>query len=142
MEILPLTGGDRNTLSVLADRIRGGAVVPLLADRDFSAAGVEVDFFGQKTKMPAGPAILALRTGAPMFVVKMWYETERPVGQLLRIEPPDADSGPLMARVRAMTQSMADGFAVGIAEHPADWHMLARMFTPLDADRLTEPVSS
>ena len=142
MEILPLTGGDRNTLGVLADRLRGGTVVPLLADRDFSAAGVEVDFFGQKTRMPGGPAILALRTGAPMFVVNMWYEKDRPWGELTRVPAPEPGSGPLNARVRVMTQSMADEFAAGIAKHPADWHMLARMFDAAAADQSTRDQSS
>jgi lauroyl/myristoyl acyltransferase len=130
MEILPLTGGDRNTLGVLTDRLRAGAVVPLLADRDFSQAGVEVDFFGQKTKMPPGPAILALRTGAPMYVVNMWYEPDHCWGSLDLVPMPDPGSGPLNQRVREMTQSMADRLAAGIAKHPADWHMLARMFPP------------
>jgi KDO2-lipid IV(A) lauroyltransferase len=129
MEILPLTGGDRAVLDVLTDRLRKGHVVPLLADRDFSDRGVEVDFFGGRTRMPAGPAILAIRTGAPLHVVSMWYEADRPVGQVLPAIPvPDPKSGPLGLRVRILTQRIADEFAAFIAEHPADWHMLARMF--------------
>ncbi|HKD97737.1 MAG TPA: phosphatidylinositol mannoside acyltransferase, partial [Micromonosporaceae bacterium] len=61
MEILPLTGGDRPVMDVLIERANAGAVVPLLADRDFSTRGIQVDFFGRKTRMPGGPAILALR---------------------------------------------------------------------------------
>ena len=53
-------------------------MVPLLADRDFSRRGVAVEFFGRKTRMPAGPALLALQTGAPLYTVDMWYETGRP----------------------------------------------------------------
>lgn len=68
MEILPTQGGERPAFDVLVDRLRAGAVVPLLADRDLSARGVEVDFFGARTRMPAGPALLALRTGAPLYV--------------------------------------------------------------------------
>ncbi|HEY7174566.1 MAG TPA: phosphatidylinositol mannoside acyltransferase, partial [Micromonosporaceae bacterium] len=128
MEIVPLTGGDRATLELLADRLRAGAVVPLLAERDLSARGVEVTFFGRRTKMPAGPAILALRTGAPMHVVHNWFEPGRPEGALSHEIVLTDTSGTFGDRVRRLTQMVADEFAVGIARHPVDWHMLGRMF--------------
>jgi lauroyl/myristoyl acyltransferase len=128
MEIVPLTGGDRATLDLLADRLKAGAVVPLLADRDLSARGVEVTFFGRRTKMPPGPAILALRTGAPLYVVTCWFEPDRPVGSLShRIELTDT-SGSFGDRARRLTQLLANEFERGIRKHPTDWHMLARMF--------------
>jgi KDO2-lipid IV(A) lauroyltransferase len=127
MEIIPLTGGERPPLDVLADRLRAGAVVPLLADRDLSSRGVEVRFFGGRTRMPPGPALLALRTGAPLYVAHMWYEPDRPVAELDGpIEPPS--DGPLDVRVRELTQRVADRLADGIARHPADWHMLQRVW--------------
>ncbi len=132
MEILPLTGGDRPVLDVLADRLREGWVVPLLADRDLSARGVDVDFFGGTARMPAGPALLALRTGAPLFAVDMWFTPETPTAQLRRIELPDPADGPLDVRVRTVTQRVADAFAAGIAAHPQDWHMLQKIW-------ITEP---
>lgn len=130
MEIIPLTGGERPPLDVLADRVRAGTVVPLLADRDMSSRGVEVRFFGGRTRMPPGPALLALRTGAPLYVAHMWFEPDRPVARLEGpIAPPAA--GALDARVKALTQTVADRLAEGIARHPADWHMLQRVW--LDA---------
>ncbi|WP_406043594.1 phosphatidylinositol mannoside acyltransferase [Micromonospora sp. NBC_00898] len=129
MEILPTRGGDRPTFDVLVDRVRAGAVVPLLADRDLSARGVEVDFFGGRTRMPAGPALLALRTGAPLYVASLWYEADTACASLEGpLELPDPDSGPLDQRVRMLTQRIADGLAAGIARHPEDWHMLQRMW--------------
>jgi lauroyl/myristoyl acyltransferase len=146
MEILPLTGGDQPVLDVLAERLRAGTVVPLLADRDFSARGVEVAFFGQRTKMPAGPAILAIRTGAPLHVVDMFYEPSGPVGRMsAQIPVPDPASAPLDVRVRQVTQAIADEFALAIGRHPADWHMLAKMFLPprdkASDQRLDQPVA-
>ncbi|MEU3453605.1 phosphatidylinositol mannoside acyltransferase [Micromonospora sp. NPDC006766] len=135
MEILPTHGGERPAFDVLVDRLRAGAVVPLLADRDLSARGVEVDFFGGRTRMPAGPALLAIRTGAPLYVTTMWYEPDIPRGALAGpLELPDPDSGPLDARVRVLTQRIADGLAAGIARHPEDWHMLQRMWLDQRAD--------
>ncbi|MFY1683947.1 phosphatidylinositol mannoside acyltransferase [Micromonospora sp. WMMD730] len=129
MEILPTHGGARPAFDVLVDRLHSGAVVPLLADRDLSARGIEVDFFGARTKMPAGPALLAIRTGAPLYVASLWYEPEMPRAQLEGPLPvPEPDSAPLDERVRVLTQRIADRLAAGIARHPQDWHMLQRMW--------------
>ncbi|MEV0154475.1 phosphatidylinositol mannoside acyltransferase [Micromonospora sp. NPDC050686] len=129
MEILPTHGGPRPAFDVLVDRLRAGAVVPLLSDRDLSARGVEVDFFGGRTRMPAGCALLALRTGAPLYVASMWYEPDAARGSLDGPLPlPDESTGPLDERVRVLTQRIADGLAAGIARHPQDWHMLQRMW--------------
>ncbi|MEV1289878.1 phosphatidylinositol mannoside acyltransferase [Micromonospora sp. NPDC049679] len=129
MEIIPTEGGERPPFDLLADRVAAGHVVPLLADRDLSARGVEVTFFGGRTRMPAGPALLALRTGAPLYVASMWYEADAACGRLEGpLTVPGAESGPLNERVRALTQQIADLLAAGIARHPEDWHMLQRMW--------------
>ncbi len=62
MEVLPHTGG--TAFGTLARRLRDGGLVCLVADRDLSASGVEVKFFGDAARMPAGPALLAQQTGA------------------------------------------------------------------------------
>ena len=59
-------GGGPTCLGVLARRLRAGRLVCLLADRDLSASGVAVDFFGEPARMPPGPAVLALQTGAAL----------------------------------------------------------------------------
>jgi lauroyl/myristoyl acyltransferase len=129
MEILPLSGGERPTFDVLEERVRAAAVVPLLADRDLTPRGIDVDFFGGRTRMPAGPALLALRTGAPLYVVDMWFDADAAAGHLYGpIEMPDPDEGSLDVRVRIITQRVADQFAQGIARHPEDWHMLQRFW--------------
>jgi KDO2-lipid IV(A) lauroyltransferase len=126
MEILPLTGGAQPPLDVLTERVRSGAVVPLLADRDLSSRGVPVTFFGESTRMPAGPALLAIRTGAPLLVASLWYEADRTCARL--DEVPVAESGSQTERVATTTQRIADVMATRIAEHPVDWHMLQRLW--------------
>ncbi|HEY7223838.1 MAG TPA: phosphatidylinositol mannoside acyltransferase [Micromonosporaceae bacterium] len=127
MEIVPTVGGARAPLDILTERLGQARIVPLLADRDLSARGIEVRFFGGRTRMPAGPAMLALRTGAPLFVVSLWYEGLSSRG---RVDGPIPmpENGPLDVRVRALTQTIADLLARGIAEHPQDWHMLQRLW--------------
>jgi KDO2-lipid IV(A) lauroyltransferase len=127
MQIIPLRGGERPPLERLEECLGKAHIVPLLADRDLSARGIEVEFFGATTRMPAGPAILALRTRAPLYVVDMWFEDDAACGHLhgpLELPGP----GPLDQRVRVLTQRVADQLAAGIAAHPGDWHMLQRLW--------------
>ncbi|GAA2661199.1 phosphatidylinositol mannoside acyltransferase [Paractinoplanes durhamensis] len=126
MEVVPLTGGPRPPLDVLAERLGQGWIVCLLGDRDLSRSGVEVSFFGGKTRMPAGPAILAIRTGAPLYAVDLSFTPTQTYAVLRRIVPPT--EGPLDQRVKATTQLLADAYAAGIAEHPQDWHMLQKLW--------------
>ncbi|MDM4718412.1 phosphatidylinositol mannoside acyltransferase [Micromonospora sp. WMMA1363] len=129
MEILPTQGGSRPTFDVLADRLRSGAVVALLADRVFSVRGVEVDFFGSPIRMAPGPALLALHTGAPLYVASLWYEPDAACASIEGPLPvPGPREGPMDVRTRVLTQRIADGLAAGIARHPEDWHMLQRIW--------------
>jgi KDO2-lipid IV(A) lauroyltransferase len=121
MEVLPLTGSDEHVFGVLAERLRAGGFVCLVADRDLSERGVPVEFFGRKSRMPAGPAALSVRTGAPLIPATLHYDGPDLV---ITFHPPiPRDGGPA-----AMTQRCADAFAEGIAAHPQDWHMLQRIF--------------
>ncbi|MFF3194400.1 phosphatidylinositol mannoside acyltransferase [Streptomyces misionensis] len=126
MEVLPHSGGA--AFGTLARRLRDGGLVCLVADRDLSASGVEVDFFGEQARMPAGPALLAQHTGALLLPVTLWYD-DSPVmhGRVHpAIEVPE--SGTRAEKTSVMTQALADAFATGIAEHPEDWHMLQRLW--------------
>ena len=71
MEVLPL--GSPSIFGVLAQRLRAGHMVCLLCDRDLTESGVEVDFFGEKARMAAGPAALAIQTGATLYGVTLWF---------------------------------------------------------------------
>jgi lauroyl/myristoyl acyltransferase len=133
MEVLPLTGGQRPPLDVLAEKATQGYAVALLADRDLSARGIEVRFFGGRTRMPAGPAILALRTGAPLYAAHLWFTRTKTMGGIRRIELPGPDEGSLDVRVRITTQRLAEAFERGIAEHPQDWHMLQKLWLDQNA---------
>jgi KDO2-lipid IV(A) lauroyltransferase len=122
MEVVALTGGQRPPMEVLAERLRAGGAVCLVADRDLSRGGVEVQFFGEPTRMPGGPAMLSALTGAPVLPVGLWFTDD---GWGHRVNPPiDVPEGRLREKVAAGTQAVADVFAREIAAHPTDWHML------------------
>ncbi|MCX5395888.1 phosphatidylinositol mannoside acyltransferase [Streptomyces sp. NBC_00102] len=126
MEVLPHSGGA--AFGTLARRLRAGGLVCLVADRDLSASGVEVDFFAARARMPAGPALLAQQTGALLLPVTLGFD-DTPVMRA-RIHPPVVvpEEGTRAERTKAMTQALADAFAEGIAAHPEDWHMLQRLW--------------
>jgi lauroyl/myristoyl acyltransferase len=130
-EILPLSGGERPPFEMLAERLRANRIVCLMAERDLTRSGVQVDFFGEPTRMPAGPAKLAIETGAHLLPVHCWNE---PDGWVFDVSPAlDASSGD----VTVITQALADRFADGIAAHPEDWHMLQpQWLADLSAERL------
>ncbi|MEY2229911.1 MULTISPECIES: phosphatidylinositol mannoside acyltransferase [Streptomyces] len=126
MEVLPHSGGA--AFGTLARRLRSGGMVCLVADRDLSASGVEVDFFGATARMPAGPALLAQQTGAVLLPATLHYgDTPKLYGRIHpEVEVPEA--GTRTEKTTVMTQAVADVFASGIAEHPEDWHMLQRLW--------------
>ncbi|MCX4524869.1 MULTISPECIES: phosphatidylinositol mannoside acyltransferase [unclassified Streptomyces] len=126
MEVLPHSGG--STFGTLARRLRSGGLICLVADRDLSASGVQVDFFGAAARMPAGPALLAQQTGAVLLPVTLYYgDTPKLYGRI-HPEVPVPRDGTRVEKTAAMTQAVADAFALGIAEHPQDWHMLQRLW--------------
>jgi KDO2-lipid IV(A) lauroyltransferase len=129
-EVLPLSGGDRPPFEVLCERLRDNRVVSLMADRDLSRNGVEVEFFGEATRMPAGPAKLAIATGAALLPAHCWFEDD---GWIQSIHPAlDCTGGD----ANAITQVLADQFAKNIAAHPEDWHMLQpQWLADLSTDR-------
>ncbi len=117
-EVFPASGGERPPFELLAERLRENKLVCLMSDRDLTRSGVEVDFFGERTRLPAGPAKLAITTGAHLIPAHVYYDGDDCVIDLQ--EPLDTSSGD----VTAVTQALADRFARNIAAHPADWHMM------------------
>ena len=127
MEVLPLDG---RVLGTLAQRLRQGALVALVADRDLSRTGIDVDFFGGPSRMPAGPALLALKTNAPLITAFVSYtESGIHIDFKLIILP---SAGSEAEKVSEIVQMTAKHFEEGISEHPEDWHMLQRIWTDGD----------
>lgn len=127
MEVLPLDG---RVLGTLAQRLRQGALVALIADRDLSRSGIDVSFFGGPSRMPPGPALLALKTGAPLITAFVSYTEAGIHIDFNEVSIPA--SGSDESKVSQIVQSMAHLFENGISAHPQDWHMLQRIWTDGD----------
>lgn len=109
---------------VLIAALRRNEVLGLLCDRDIAGGGVEVEFFGEKTTLPAGPAMFSLRTGAPVLPVVVYQRKGRAARGVIR--PPIAfeRSGKFRADVAAYTQLIANELEKLISEAPEQWHVL------------------
>lgn len=140
MTVVPLGGAE--VFRTLMKALRDGGFVPLLADRDLTAGGTEVTFFGETARMAVGPAALALQTGAALHPVSIYYERrhggwgivitwhpEVPVPHHVERDAAVTRAAATRAAVGQMTQSCADVLAAAISEHPQDWHMLQPVFT-------------
>lgn len=126
-EVLSL---DSRSFVTLMKRAREKRLIALVADRDLSRAGVDVDFFGYPSRMPAGPALLAVKTGIPLVVAHVSYTSTGIHINFTEVSVPE--TGDESEKVSKVVQACADLFARGIAEHPEDWHMLQRIW--IDGD--------
>lgn len=129
LSIVPL---DASSGSAIVGTLRRGGLVGLLSDRDVLGTGVDVEFFGEKTTMPAGPATLALRTGASLVTGVVFSGPGRDHRGL--VEPPvdTTRRGSLRSDVVRITQEIARRFERWIRRAPDQWHV----FQPLwSADR-------
>jgi phosphatidylinositol dimannoside acyltransferase len=126
-EVLSL---DSRSFVTLMKRAREKRLIALVADRDLSRAGVDVEFFGYPSRMPAGPALLAVKTGIPLVVAHVSYTSTGIHINFTEVSIPE--TGDESEKVSKVVQACADLFARGIAEHPEDWHMLQRIW--IDGD--------
>ena len=114
-------------IPILTQRLQAGKLIALVADRDMSRNGIEVNFFGKTSKMPSGPAILAIKTGAPLITAYVRY-TPGGIEIIFDETLKPTNSGSEEEQIKIITQSMADNFAKRIKENPVDWHMLQRIW--------------
>jgi phosphatidylinositol dimannoside acyltransferase len=124
LTIVPL---DASSGSSVMATLREGKLVGLLCDRDVAGNGIEVEFFGEPTTMPAGPATLALRTGARLVTGAVYSGPGRDHRAI--VEPPldTTRQGSLRKDVARLTQEIATRFEGLIRRAPEQWHV----FQPL-----------
>jgi lauroyl/myristoyl acyltransferase len=120
MDIVPLgPEAGRATIRALKDN----ALLALLCDRDLHGDGQEVEFFGERTTLPAGPATLALRTGAPIHPTAIYFDGAVRRG-VVRPALDTARRGTLREDVARITQDVAHALEDLIRAAPEQWHLL------------------
>lgn len=105
-------------------RLRSNGVVGLVCDRDIAGTGADVEFFGYPTKIPAGPATLALRTGAAILPAAVYYEGDGLHRGVVRPPIEVTRTGSLRDDVQRITQGLTCEFENLIRLAPEQWHVL------------------
>jgi KDO2-lipid IV(A) lauroyltransferase len=128
MEVLD---ANARSLAILAQRLRSNRLVALVADRDLSNVGVPVTFFGAPSRMPAGPALLSIQTGAPLITAFVKYE-KNGIRIIFEDEIAIPEFGTQQEKISFMIQECANRFSRLIALYTEDWHMLQRIWVDGD----------
>lgn len=107
----------------MIESLKSGTILALLCDRDLKGSGVQVEFFGEKTSLPPGPAVLAMRSGSPIVCVNVRNRDDGTwVGHAM--DPiyvkSDGDQDKV---IKETMQTVARNLEVLIREDPAQWHM-------------------
>lgn len=122
-EVLPLNS---RAFPTLMKRAREKRLIALVADRDLSESGIPVTFFGRQARMPAGPALLAIKTGLPLVVAHISYRESGIHINFTEVRP--WISGDEEEQISKTVSAIAATFESGISEFPQDWHMLQRIW--------------
>jgi KDO2-lipid IV(A) lauroyltransferase len=136
-EVLAL---DNRSFATLMKRAREKRLIALVADRDLSLSGIDVDFFGFPARMPAGPVLIHIKTGIPLVAAHVSYTETGIHVEFNSVDVPT--SGTDEERIAAGVQATAHLFEKGIKKYPEDWHMLQRIWIDGDfVDRATKSVA-
>ena len=121
VEVIPL---GTNAMARLVRSVKAADVVCLLADRDLAGNGVEVEFFGERTSLPVGPALLSRRTGAPLLPTAVYFRGSDHVAEVGKPIWPEWGSD-LRTDLAEVTQQLAYHLERLIRAAPDQWHLLA-----------------
>ncbi|MCH7787970.1 MAG: phosphatidylinositol mannoside acyltransferase [Acidobacteria bacterium] len=130
MNIVPL-GPDAGTEVLRA--AREGHVVCLISDRDLTGDGIEVNFFGETTKLPAGAAMVALRAGVPLLTAAVYFRGDGVHGVAKPLDT--TRMGRFSSDVERLTGEIATSFEGLIRQAPEQWHLMQPNW-PSDYDAL------
>jgi lauroyl/myristoyl acyltransferase len=119
---IEVVGLDAHVGKALTAALAENKLIGLLADRDLTGRGIEVEMFGARRRLPVGPAMLALSTGAPVAVVGTFETPAGWHGVVWPLEMPER-TGDRRADATAITQAIADAFERLISMSPTDWHV-------------------
>jgi KDO2-lipid IV(A) lauroyltransferase len=110
--------------SQVARALKANHVVCLLCDRDIGGGGIEVEFFGERTRLPGGPATLALRSGAPLIPVAVYFRGSGHLGVCRPAIPVERSGERLREDVTRITQAVAKELEALIRVQPEQWHLM------------------
>lgn len=135
LTLMPLSG-DGGTYEFLRDHVNQGRVVALLGDRDISKSGMINEFFGHRTSLPIGAALLAIDTGRPLFTCAPWYDGDKLVISFdceVIFDRTPLQGLDRVRRAQEITKLIVKNFEKHIRAHPENWHQLQAVWPDLVA---------
>jgi len=136
---MPLTG-EGGTYEYLRDHVNSGRLVALLGDRDVARNGMGNTFFGHRTKLPIGAALLAIDTGRPLFTCAPFYDGTKLVlhfDQEIVFDRTPVSGRDRLRKAQEVTALVLANFEVSISAHPQNWHQLQPVWPDLVASKRT-----
>jgi KDO2-lipid IV(A) lauroyltransferase len=136
VKLMPLTG-EGGTYEFLRDHVNQGELVALLGDRDVAKSGMSNEFFGHRTTIPIGSALLALDTGRPLFTCAPWYDGETMVitfDNEIEFDRSPVQGRERLRRAQEVTAQVLSNFETHITAHSINWHQLQPIWPDLDAN--------
>jgi lauroyl/myristoyl acyltransferase len=119
LRIIPAQGA----AAVMSSELAAGGIVGMVGDRNVVGAGVPVKLFGFAARLPIGPALLAVESGARLYVAAVIREPRgKYTGYIRTVRVPH--EGDRMARTRATLIGIAAAFEELIAKAPEQWWTL------------------
>ena len=121
VQVIPL---DDSAGVAVQQALARNEIVALLSDRDIQGTGVDIEFFGERTTIPTGPAFFALRTGAALVPLATYF-SKRLDGHKTIVRP--AIKVERLATLREDMQRISQDLAIElellIRRGPAQWHL-------------------
>lgn len=111
--------GDNNVSREMLRVFAAGGMLAMLVDQDTRVQGEFVPFFGRMAHTPTAPAVLALRSGAPVIVAWMHREGRRHVPHVERLTP--ERTGDRDLDVRTLTTQISARLEYAVRQHPEQW---------------------
>lgn len=133
LTLMPLTGAG-GTYEYLKDNLQNGKVIALLGDRDVAGNGMTNEFFGVRTTLPIGAAVLAIDTGRPLFTCSTWYDGKALVidfDEEVKFERNVVTGRDRLKKAQEVSAIVAKRFEQHISKHPENWHQLQPIWNDL-----------
>jgi KDO2-lipid IV(A) lauroyltransferase len=111
-------------MEFLGAAVDRGAAVALVTDRIVRSGGVDVEFFGEVTSMPAGAAALGIRHDVPVFPVAAYFKEGRGHRLVVEAPVPMPETGSEADRIQEGTQRIAQALEALILRAPTQWHIV------------------
>lgn len=126
INVLPIGNAKKSCIEAL----RRNEIVAIVGDRPYGENGIGVEFFGRAARIPRGPALFSVRTGAPIVVVFIYKETDNAAYYRVAIEKPVTvkNTGPLRGQLKDAMQYFIKRFECYIKKYPSQWYMFHRVW--------------